>query len=154
MLNRQTVAQMWDLFGRAEVDLFVSQESSQCPLWFSLSSPAPLGIDAFAHPWPNLRTVCISTCQADSSSPVQGEGERCPSPARSPVFGHARWFSELISLLELLPWEIPIREDLLSQLQGKIWHPEPQIWKLWVWPINGHQLLVFLQMFRRPLLVP
>ncbi len=55
MLNRQTVAQMWDLFGRAEVDLFVSQESSQCPLWFSLSSPAPLGIDAFAHPWPNLR---------------------------------------------------------------------------------------------------
>ncbi len=28
------------------------QESSQCPLWFSLSFPTTLGIVAFAHPWP------------------------------------------------------------------------------------------------------
>ncbi len=27
--------QIWDLFSWAEVDLFVSQESTQCPLWFS-----------------------------------------------------------------------------------------------------------------------
>ncbi len=52
MLNRQTVSQIWDLFGKAEVDLFASQESSQCPLWFSLNFPTTLGIDAFAHPWP------------------------------------------------------------------------------------------------------
>ncbi len=54
MLNRQTVSQIWDLFGEAEVDLFASQESSQCPLWFSLSFPRTLGIDAFTHPWPNV----------------------------------------------------------------------------------------------------
>ncbi len=54
MLNRQTVAQIWNLFGEAEVDLFTSQESSQCPLWFSLSFPMTLGIDTFAHPWPNV----------------------------------------------------------------------------------------------------
>ncbi len=42
MLNRQTVSQIWDLFGKAEVDLFASQESSQCPLWFSLSFPTTL----------------------------------------------------------------------------------------------------------------
>ncbi len=84
MLNHQTVAQIWDLFGEAEVDLFASQESSQCPLWFSLSSPAPLGIDTFAHPWPNVR-LRISASQANSGSPVQGEGERCPSSTCSPV---------------------------------------------------------------------
>ncbi len=55
MLNRQTVAQVWDLIGKAEVDLFASQESSQCPLCFSQSSSAPLGIDTFAHSWPDLR---------------------------------------------------------------------------------------------------
>ncbi len=55
MLNCQTVAQVWDLIGKAEVDLFASQESSQCPLWFSQSSSAPLGIDTFAHSWPDLR---------------------------------------------------------------------------------------------------
>ncbi len=30
-------------------------------------------------------TVRVSTSQANSGSPVQGEGERCPSPTRSPV---------------------------------------------------------------------
>ncbi len=45
MLNHQMVFQIWNLFGKAEVDLFASQESSQCPLWFSLSFPTALGID-------------------------------------------------------------------------------------------------------------
>ncbi len=62
-----------------------SQESFQCPLWFSLSSPAPLGIDALAHPWPDRRLYTFSASQADSSSPLQGEGEQCPFPTRSPV---------------------------------------------------------------------
>ncbi len=47
------------------------------------------------------------------------------------------WFSELVSLLEGDPLEIPVRKDLLCQLQGRIWHPRPEIWKLWVWTIIG-----------------
>ncbi len=46
----QDLGSVW----QSEVDLFASQESSQCPLWFSLSSPTTLGIDAFAHLWPNV----------------------------------------------------------------------------------------------------
>ncbi len=30
-----------------------SQESTQCPLWFSLSHPT--SIDALAHPWPDMK---------------------------------------------------------------------------------------------------
>ncbi len=85
MLNRQTVSQIWDLFGKAEVDLFASQESSQCPLWFSLSFPTTLGIDAFAHPWPSVSLYCVSANKADSGSTMQSEGERCPSPSHSPI---------------------------------------------------------------------
>ncbi len=44
----------------------------------------PRGIDAFAHPWPEVRLYEFSASQANSSSPVQGEGERCPSPC-SPI---------------------------------------------------------------------
>ncbi len=50
--------------------------------------------------------------------------------------------------------EILIRQDLLSQLQGKIWHPQPEIWKLWVWPIlwrKSPQLLVCFVASRRGL---
>ncbi len=80
MLNRQTVSQIWDLFGKAEVDLFASQESSQCPLWFSLSFPTTLGIDAA-----ECQSVRVSTNKADSGSTMQSEGERCPSPSHSPI---------------------------------------------------------------------
>ncbi len=36
MLHTKVMEQIWKKFGRAQVDLFASQEASQCPLWFSL----------------------------------------------------------------------------------------------------------------------
>ncbi len=135
MLNHQTVAQICDLFGETEVDLFASQVSSQCPLWFSLSSPAPLGIDTFAHPWPNMRLYAFPPVKLIPAvlCRVKESGVRLLLVA--PFWPSQTWFSELIPLLYLPPWEIPIRQDLLSKLQGKIWHPQPEIWKvLWCWP--------------------
>ncbi len=83
MLNHPTVSQIWDLFGKAEVDFFASQESSQCPVWFSLSSPTTLGIDAFAHPWPNVMLYAFPPI--NSGSTMQRKGEQCPSPSHSPI---------------------------------------------------------------------
>lgn len=140
MLNRQTVSLIWEVFGKAEVDLFASQESSQCPLWFSLNPPAPLGIDAFAHPWPMQKLYAfppIKLIQAVLAR-VRESGVRLLLVA--PFWPSQPWFSELIPLLESPPWKIPIREDLLSQLQGRIWHPRPDMWKLYVWPIKGRRL--------------
>ncbi len=137
MLNRQTVTQIWNLFGEAEVDLFASQESSQCPLWFSLSFPTTLGIDAFAHPWPNVSLYAFPPVKLIPTvlCRVKVSGARLLLIA--PFWPSQTWFSELTPLLYLPPWEIPIRRDLLSQLQGRIWHPQPELWKLWVWPIRG-----------------
>ncbi len=138
MLNRQTVAQIWDLFGKAEVDLFASQESSQCPLWFSLSSSATLGIDAFAHPWPNMRLYAFPPVKLIPAVLCRVKVSGVCLLLIAPFWPSQTWFSELIPLLYWPPCEIPIRRDLLSQLQGRIWHPQPEIWKLWVWPIQGH----------------
>ncbi len=156
MLNIQTVAQIWDLFGKVEVDLFASQESFQYPLWFSLSCPAPLGIDAFAHTWPDRRLYAFPPVKLIPAvlCKVKESGVRLLLVA--PFWPSQTWLSELIPLLYRLPWDIPIRQDLLSQLQGKIWHPQPEIWKLWVWPIQGHRFwfLVLLLNFRRISLTP
>ncbi len=156
MLNRQTVAQIWDLFGKAEVDLFASQESSQCPLWFSLSSPATLGIDAFTHPWPNMRLYAFPPVKLIPAVLCRVKVCGVCLLLIAPFWPSQTWFSELIALLYRPPWEIPIWRDLLSQLQGRIWHPQPEIWKLWVWPIQGQGpwCLVYLSSFRRPSPVP
>ncbi len=41
MLHTEVVKPIW---GQAQVDLFATQETEQCPLWYSLLHPAPLGV--------------------------------------------------------------------------------------------------------------
>lgn len=41
--------------------------------------------------------------------------------------------SDLMTLLNCTPWEIPVWIDLLSQTQEVIIYPPPEIWNLCVW---------------------
>ncbi len=47
------------------------------------------------------------------------------------------WFPDLLSLIDRPPLELPVRRDLLSQAGGSIFHPHPELWKLWAWPLRG-----------------
>ncbi len=49
------------------------------------------------------------------------------SPARP-------WFPMLLSLLEGRPWQLPPRKDMLSQMDGAVWHPDPA--RLQLWPLG------------------
>lgn len=49
----------------------------------------------------------------------------------------AIWLLDIISLLQGFPWEIQLRTSLLSKARGSVWHPQPKMLKLWVWPLNG-----------------
>ncbi len=140
MLNRQTVSQIWDLFGKAEVDLFASQESSQCPLWFSLSFPTTLGHRCVRPPMAECQSVRVSANKADSGSTLQSEGERCPSPSHSPILALPDLVLGANSPLVSASLGDSDQAGLTVQLQGKIWHPQPELWKLWVWPIQGKGL--------------
>ncbi len=50
VLVPEVVELIWREFGQAQVDLLASRETSYCPLWFSLTHPAPLGLDVRAGP--------------------------------------------------------------------------------------------------------
>ncbi len=156
MLNRQTVTQIWNLFGEAEVDLFASQESSQCPLWFSPSFQTTPGIDTFTHLWPNVSLYAFPPGKLIPAVLCRVKVSSARLLLIAPFWPSQTWFSELTPLLYRPPWEIPNRRDLLSQLQGRIWHPQPEIWKLWVWPIRGQGpwWIICLSRFRRPSPVP
>ncbi len=99
MLNRQTVSQIWDLFGKAEVDLFASQESSQCPLWFSLSFPTTLGINAFAHPWPNVSLYAFPPIKLIPAVLCRVKVSSARLLLIAPFWPSQTWFSELNPLL-------------------------------------------------------
>ncbi len=107
-----------------------------------------LAADFFCRdpPMAECQSVRVSANKADSGSTMQCTEVYVVkvSGARllliAPFWPSQTWFSELTPLLYRPPLEIPIRRDLLSQLQGKIWHPQPELWKLWVWPIQGQGL--------------
>ncbi len=54
-LHPEVVELIWREFGQAQVDLFVSRETSHCTFWFSLMYPAPLRLDTMVQTWPRLR---------------------------------------------------------------------------------------------------
>ncbi len=70
-----------------------------------------------------------------------------PSIAK-PHSGRAENVSDLISLLDISPWGIPIRRDLLSLAAGMIFNPCSELWKLWVWPLRGHNLYPLVSQLR------
>ncbi len=51
----EVVKQIWRVFGQAQVDPFATLQTSHCPLWYSLTHPAPLGLDAMVQTLPRLR---------------------------------------------------------------------------------------------------
>lgn len=136
-LNPVVVLAIWERFGRAEVDLFACQESTHCPLWFSVHGPSPLGQDALAHAWPRrllyafpplpLMVQTLHRVMVDSHSLL----------LVAPRWPGRVWFPQLLQLLDGDPWCLPVRRDLLSQLGGQIWHPDPARMQLWVWPLRG-----------------
>ncbi len=55
----------------------------------------------------------------------------------APLWRNQHWFAGLSRLLTAAPWPIPLRRDLLSQANRMIWHPQPVLWALHLWPLNG-----------------
>ena len=137
-LHPEVVGAIWRRFGRASVDLFASRATTHCPLWFSLADVAsPLGQDALAHAWPQQLLYAFPPLPLILpllDRVLSGEHSVLLVAPRWP--GRA-WFPVLYRLLEGDPWRLPTRLDLLSQLDGRIWHPDPSRLQLWVWPLKG-----------------
>ena len=62
-LHPEVVEEIWSQYGKAEVDLFVSEDSTHCLHWFSLRErTSSLGQDALLHTWPGgLLVTCPPT---------------------------------------------------------------------------------------------
>ncbi len=135
MLLTEVLKQIWRVFGQAQVDLFATRETSQCPLWYSLT---PLGLDAMVQTWPRLRLYAFPLIALLPGVLERVRRDDVRLLLVAPFWPGRVWFSDLISLLDGSPWEIPVRRDLLSQVGGTLVHPRPELWKLWVWPLRGH----------------
>ncbi|KAI2663788.1 ORF V: Enzymatic polyprotein [Labeo rohita] len=135
MLHPQTVQKIWEVFGKAEVDLFASKDNSHCLIYFSKER------DALAHDWPNLLLYAFPPTSLIPQILKRVREQRHKLLLVAPLWRTQPWFPELCQLLCAAPWPIPLRRDLLSQANGAIWHPQPNLWALHLWLVRFFHLV-------------
>ena len=134
-LNQSVAFQIWTKYGHPVVDLFASREDAKCSLFFSLRGPAPLGIDAMAHDWP--QGLLYAFPPMDLITPTLERVRRYGHELLLIAPRTGTWSSLIAPLLYRDPWQLPQIRDLLSQADREIFHPDPQRLDLWVWPVRG-----------------
>ncbi|XP_056307255.1 uncharacterized protein LOC130219008 [Danio aesculapii] len=138
VLHPQVVNQIWEMYGKAAVDLFASRANAKCPLYFSLEDEdAPLGVDALAHPWPNVLLYAFPPLSLISPTLDRVRESGLSLLLIAPRWPGRLWLAEIAELLQGEPWPLPLRRDLLSQAGAQIFHPHPEQINLWVWPVKG-----------------
>ncbi|KAK0152209.1 hypothetical protein N1851_006396 [Merluccius polli] len=95
-----------------KVDLFASQSSTHCRM---------VEEDALADAWPSFHGFpLVPLIMPPIHRVLQGE----PQTAVDPNWPGRVWFP-LLYPLNGIPWCLPERLDLLSKMEGSIWHPNP-----------------------------
>ncbi len=130
MLHPLAVQKIWQVYGRARVNLFASEDNSHCPIFFSKST------DALAHECPSLPLYALPSFALLPQVLRRVREQRQKNHSNNPLWGNQPWVLYLFQLLEAALWPIPLRRDLLSQVNGTIWHPRPELWSLQVWLLN------------------
>ena len=125
---------LWSIFGRAEVNLFASEDNAHCPIYFTKNN------DALAHDWPRRPLYAFPPISLLPQVIKRIRETKCAMLLVAPLWRNQTWFSELMQLPGTAPWPIPVRRDLLSQAKRKLWHPHPELWALHVWALNGYPL--------------
>ena len=140
-LHPQVVCQLWARFGEAQADLFANRENTHCELWFSLSDRGgTLGLDALSQEWPEGLLFAFPPLPLIPQVLHRVRLGYYKVLLIAPQWPGRHWFPDLVRLVHGSPWPLPVRKDLLSQVRGQIWHPNPAKLQLWAWPLLSPSL--------------
>ncbi len=107
-LHPLVVQRIWEVFGRARVDLFASEDNSYCPIFFTKST------DALAHEWPSLLLYAFPPVALLPQVLRRVMEQRHKLILIAPLWRNQPWVSELFQLLKAAPWPIPLTGHPLS----------------------------------------
>ncbi len=109
-LHPLAVPRIWEIFGKARVDLFASKDNSHCPIFFLPGARMPWPTNGSAFLLYALLPVALLP---QLLRRVREQWHKLILIA--PLWRNQPWVSELFQLLKAAPWPIPLRRDLLSQ---------------------------------------
>lgn len=133
-LHPHTVEMIWIHFGEAEINLFVSEENTHWPLFFSLMT-APLGGGPAIEPLAQGSEICIPSNQNYAASAAKGQGGKGCCTADSTEMAQPAVVpggGELISP----PVADPAEEGPSVPGEGHQLATKLELWDLHVWQVN------------------
>ncbi len=95
--------------------------------------------DALTSRWPAARLYAFPPIKILPLVLCKIREERASVILIAPNWPNQPWLPDLTELREAPHWPIPVRKDMLSQVDGSVWHPNSELWSLHVWPLQGHQ---------------
>ena len=138
MLHRTVVQTIFKQLERPLIDLFASKLNNQLPTFCSWTPQGgELTVDSLSISWKNLSAYAFPPIPLITRVLRKVREDRCRLILIAPMWPRRTWYSDLLDLLWEVPRVLPSRPDLLSQQGGRVWHPEPEIFKLVAWPLSG-----------------
>lgn len=140
-LEKSVVQKIFLKLGSPKIDLFASIHNKQTQIfctWFPHNQAYAL--DALSIPWQNLfgyayPPICLIPKILQHMSQY-----RCQILLIAPHWPRRPWYPDLLKLLVDYPLKIPIGNNLLHQPESRIYHPNPEIFNLTVWPLSTDSL--------------
>jgi hypothetical protein len=137
-LDRGVVKELFGHLGRPLVDLFASSENAQLPTFCTWRQETEaLATDALSISWRGIIAYAYPPMALLLRILNKVEEDKCKILLIAPVWPRRHWYARLLQLLCESPILLPDKVDLLTQHKGKLWHPNPELFKLAAWPLSG-----------------
>ena len=125
-------------FPDLDVDLFATSFNNQLPRFVSpCPDPAAWKADAFSMEWREMSPYAFPPFKLVSEVLRKLRNSPIRLILVAPAWANQSWYPELLDLLYDLPLQIPGWRRLLRQPLGNVFHHNPQMLQLHVWPLSG-----------------
>ncbi len=113
------VQDIWGIFGRPEVNLFASENNTHCHLFLK-------GQGRVGPQLAQLPPLCFSPNCPDPAGNQENQGTEAQSSVRGPALEEPALVCRAVLAAHCSP-----------VANGTIWHPQPKLWALHIWPLDG-----------------
>ena len=139
-LNQTVVHQIFLALGQTMVDLFATRLNNRLPLYVAPNvDHSAWAVDALTLDWNGLEAYAFPPFILLPKVLQKIRSSACQITLIAPNWPQRSWFHNLLELLVDHPRRLPAREDLLTQANGNILHPNISMLDLHAWKLSGRE---------------
>ena len=138
-LSKAVLFRVFHLLGTPTLDLFATRWNNRLPLYVSpVLDPAAFAVDAMSLDWESIFGYAFPpfTLLPLVLRKIRSVASCCVILI-APLWPKRSWFTDLLDLLVDHPIPLPVVPDLLSQLPGRLLHPNPGFLRLHAWKLSS-----------------